>query len=116
MIRHIRPLYMKAHLNDKPVSKVLVDNGSTVNMTPSRMLEALGRRIFYLIDITMGSMTSLSTFSGEIPKILGVLHIDITMISMTSLSNFTREIAKTLGIFPINIILGSKTSLSSFCD
>ena len=30
MTRHIRPLYVGAHFNGKLVSKVLVDNGSTV--------------------------------------------------------------------------------------
>ena len=27
MIRHIKPLYVRAHLNGRPVSKVLIDNG-----------------------------------------------------------------------------------------
>ena len=26
MTRHIKPLYVKAHLNGRPVSKVLIDN------------------------------------------------------------------------------------------
>ena len=38
MTRHIRPLYVKEHFNGKPVSKVLVDNGSTVNVMSLRML------------------------------------------------------------------------------
>ena len=41
MTRHIRPLYVRAHFNGKPVSKVLVDNGSTVNVMPLSMLRAL---------------------------------------------------------------------------
>ena len=41
MIRHIKPLYVKACLNGKLVSKVLVDNGSEINMMPLRMLRAL---------------------------------------------------------------------------
>ena len=38
MERHIRPLYVRAHFNGKLVSKVLIDNGSTVNMMLLRML------------------------------------------------------------------------------
>ena len=41
MTRHIKPLYVRAHLNGKPVSKVLIDNGSTENVIPLRMLGAL---------------------------------------------------------------------------
>ena len=42
MTRHIGPLYVKAHFNGKSLSKVLVDNGSTVNIMPLRLLRALG--------------------------------------------------------------------------
>ena len=49
MMRHIRTLYVRAHFNGKPVSKVLVDNESTINMMPLRMLRALGRNIDDLI-------------------------------------------------------------------
>ena len=41
MTRHVRPLYVRVHFNGKPVSKVLVDNGSTVNVMSLRMLRAL---------------------------------------------------------------------------
>ena len=43
MTRHIKPLYVRAHLNGRPISKVLINNGSTVNVMPLRMLRALGR-------------------------------------------------------------------------
>ena len=48
--REIRSLYVRAHFNGKPVSKVLVDNGSTVNVMSLKMLRALGRNIDDLID------------------------------------------------------------------
>ena len=50
MTKHIRPLYVRAHFNGKPVSKVLIDNGSEVNVMPLRMLRALGRGIGNLIE------------------------------------------------------------------
>ena len=40
MKRHIKPLYVRVHLNGRPVSKVLIDNGSVVNVMPLRMLRA----------------------------------------------------------------------------
>ena len=85
MTRHIRPLYVRAHFNGKPVSKVLVDNGSAVNVMPLRMLKALGSGVGDLIEIEV----SVSAFNGEISKTLGLLPIDITVGSKTSLSAFS---------------------------
>ena len=84
MTRYIRPLYMRAHFNGKLVSKVLVDNGSTVNVMPLRMLRALGRNIGDLIE----TKVSVSAFIGEISRTLGILHVDITVGSKTSLLAF----------------------------
>ena len=50
MTRHIIPLYVRAHFNGKPMSKVVVDNGSTINVMSLRMLKALGRSIGDLIE------------------------------------------------------------------
>ena len=75
---------MRAHFNSKPISKVLVDNGSAVNVMPLRMLRALGRNIDDLIE---------------------------TKVFMSA---FTREISKTLGVLPIDISVGSKNSFSTF--
>ena len=51
MTRHIKPLYVRAHLNGRPISKILIDNGSVVNVMSLRMLRALGRSIRDLIEI-----------------------------------------------------------------
>ena len=84
MTRHIMPLYIKAHLNGKPVSRVLIDDGSTVNVIPSKILAMLGR-----------------TEEDLIPT-------DVTV------SAFTREVTKVLGVLPMQITVGSKTSLTAF--
>ena len=84
MTRHIRPLYVRAHFNGKPVSKVLVDNRSVVNEMPLRMLKTLGRGIGDLIETKM----SVLAFTGEISKTLGILLIDISVGSKASLSVF----------------------------
>ena len=49
MTSHIKLLYIRAHLNGIPVSKVLIDNGLAINVMPLRMLRALGRSISDLI-------------------------------------------------------------------
>ena len=82
--RHIRPLYVRLDFNGKLVSKVLVDNGSIVNVIPLRMLRALRRNIGDLIETEV----SVSPFTEEISKTLGVLLIDITMGNKTFLLTF----------------------------
>ena len=84
MMRHIKPLYVRAHLNGRPISKVLIDNGSTLNVMPLRMLRAPGRSISDLIET----------------KVVGF--------------SFIEEVSKTLGILPIYFTIGSKTALSAF--
>ena len=50
MTRHIKPLYVRAHLNGRLVSKALINNGSTVNVMPMRMLRDLEMSINDLIE------------------------------------------------------------------
>ena len=78
MMRHVKPLYVRAHLNGKSASKVLIDNGSTINVMPLRMLRALGRSVSDLKEI------------------------EVVMF------DFTREVSKTLEILPIYITIGAK--------
>ena len=82
MMRHIKPLYVRDHLNGRPISKVLIDNGSTINVMSLRMLRALRRSINDKIETEV----VVSTFTGEVSKTLGILPIDITIGSKTALS------------------------------
>ena len=84
MTRHIKPLYVRAHLNGRSMSKVLIYNGPEVNVMPLRMLRAMGRSISDLIE----TKVVVSAFTGEVSKTLGILPIDITICSKTSLSTF----------------------------
>ena len=84
MKRHIKPLYVRAYLTGRPVSKVLIDNGSAVNVMSLRLLKSLRRSINELIETEV------------------------------VVSTFTREVSKTLGILPIDITIGSKTALFAF--
>lgn len=67
MTRHIRPLYVSAHLNRKLVSKVLMDNGSAVNVMPFGMLKVVGRSVDDLIETEVAILGIIR----EISKTLG---------------------------------------------
>ena len=84
MIRHINALYVRAHLNGRPISKVLIDNGSTVNVMSLRMLRALERNISDMIETDV----TVPAFTGAVSKTLEILPIDITIGSKTALSAF----------------------------
>ena len=107
MTRHIKPLYVRGHLNGKPVSKVLIDNGSAVNVMPLRMLRALGRSNNDLIEIEV----VVSTFTGEISKTLGMLPLYITIGSKTTISAFLLMDS----IVNYNILLGRDLILANWC-
>ena len=50
MMRHIKPLYVRAYPNGRPVSKVLIDKGLAINVMPLRMLRALEISISDMIE------------------------------------------------------------------
>lgn len=61
MTKHLRPLYIKAHISGKPVSRVLVDNGAAVNILPLRMVRRLSKSEQDLIP----SEVSVTSFYGS---------------------------------------------------
>ncbi|CAL1403351.1 unnamed protein product [Linum trigynum] len=63
MLRHLRPLYIKAHIKNVSMSRVLVDNGVAVNVMPTRMLRKLGKSENELIptEVFVTSFNSGST-------------------------------------------------------
>ncbi|EEF38186.1 conserved hypothetical protein [Ricinus communis] len=61
MTKHIRPLYVKPHLNGRPFSRVLVDNSSAVNILPYKILNALGKK-----DESFGSGLNMAGRSLQI--------------------------------------------------
>ena len=40
---HLKALYMRGHINGKPISRMLVDGGAIVNLMPYSLYKKLGR-------------------------------------------------------------------------
>ncbi|GKV33998.1 hypothetical protein SLEP1_g42429 [Rubroshorea leprosula] len=55
MARHIRPLYINAHMDGTPISRVLVDNRAAVNVLPTCMLYKIGKSLDDLVHIEIHS-------------------------------------------------------------
>lgn len=43
MIRYLKPLYIKVHMEGQPINKVLVDNGMTINIISVGMMRRLNK-------------------------------------------------------------------------
>ena len=84
MTHHLKPYYIKVHINGSPVNKVLVDNGAAINILPYKMLSKLAKT-----------------------------EEDLTPSDM-AVNGFTGEPTITKGIIPIQVIVGSKVTTTAF--
>jgi hypothetical protein len=73
--QHMKPLYIKGHLDGKPVSRMLVDDGACVNIMSYAVFEKLGHSEGDLMKTNM----TLSCFSGEASNTKGVVTKELTV-------------------------------------
>ena len=73
MCQYLKPLYIKAHMDGKPVNRVLVDNGVVVNILPTSMLRKLLKTENDLIAMDV----FVSGFAGGATKMKGVIPIEV---------------------------------------
>ncbi|XP_073138879.1 uncharacterized protein [Henckelia pumila] len=72
------------HVNGHPISRVLIDNGSAVNILPLRVFKNLGKEESDLIPTEV----SVTTFTGEATKTIGVFLAEVLVGSKASISAF----------------------------
>jgi hypothetical protein len=58
---HLKALYMKGHINGKPISRMLVDGATIINLMPYSLLKKLGGSDEELIKTNM----TISGIGGE---------------------------------------------------
>jgi hypothetical protein len=73
MCQYLKPLYIKAHMDGKPVNRVLVDNGAVVNILPTSML----RKLLKIENDLIAMDVSVSGFVGGATKTKGVIPIEV---------------------------------------
>jgi hypothetical protein len=81
---HMRPLYIKGHIDGTPVGCIIIDGGASVSIMPVALFEKLGCREGDLRRTNM----SLSGFSGEPAEAKGIVSKEITIGSKTMPSTF----------------------------
>jgi len=73
---HLKALYMRGHLNGKPISRMLVDGGAIVNLMPYSLYKKLGRKDEELIKT---NMTVSGVGGGDPIGAKGVATMDLTV-------------------------------------
>jgi hypothetical protein len=96
---HLKALYMKGHINGKPISRMLVDEGAIVNLMSYSLLKKLGGSDEELIKT---NMTVSGVGGGEPMGAKGVISMELTIGSKTLATTFF--VAETQGNF--SLILG----------
>ena len=51
--RHLKALYVKSFVDGKPISKMLVDGGASVNLMPYTIFHKLGKGLGDLIETNL---------------------------------------------------------------
>ncbi|XP_070677860.1 uncharacterized protein [Malus domestica] len=85
-LRHLKPLYVTAHIEGYPVSKVFVDCGATVNI-----MKAIRRSNDELIP----SGITMSSFVGDKSQTKGVLPLTVNIAGRTHMTAFFVVDSKT---------------------
>ena len=97
--KHLKPLYVKGHINGSPVSRMLVDGGAVVNLVPYTVFKKLDKVDKELIKTNL----TLNGFGGsEQTEAKGVVSMELTIGSKTLATAFF--VADVQGNY--NIILG----------
>jgi hypothetical protein len=82
--QHLKALYMKGFVDGKPMSKMLVDGGASVNLMPYTTFRKLGKGPEDLIKTDM----MLKDFGGNVSKTRGAINVELTIGSKTLLTTF----------------------------
>ncbi|CAL8992839.1 unnamed protein product [Prunus brigantina] len=82
--RHLKLLYVSAHVEGVPISKVFVDCRATVNVLPCSLMKKLAKTKEDLIP----SDVIMSSFVGDKSKTVGVLPLKITVADHTRVAAF----------------------------
>src|SRR5688572_17221786 len=82
--QHMKALFLKGHVDGRPLTKLMVDGGAAVNIMPYAVLRKLGKSDD---DLTRTDMM-LKDFEGKVSNARGALCVDLTIGSKTLPTTF----------------------------
>jgi hypothetical protein len=77
--QHLKPLFIKGHIDGKPMDRILVDGGADGNIMPLSVFSKLNRKESELIKTNM----EIRGFSGELSAAKGVIFMELMVGSKT---------------------------------
>jgi hypothetical protein len=80
--QHLKPLYVRGHIDGKPISRMLIESGAAVNLMPYSIFKKLGREDNELIKTNL----TLNDVGGNPMEARGVISMELT-IGSKSLTN-----------------------------
>jgi len=84
-VNHVKPLYMRGHLDGRPISRMLVDGGAVVNVMSYSLFRKLGNVDEELVKTNM----TLAGVGGENPiEAKGIASMELTIGSKTIATAF----------------------------
>ena len=75
LTRHLKPLYIKAYIDGRPISQVLKDSGSIMNVILVGILRKLGKTQNDLKETNM----KITNFTRENTETLGFYIVELTV-------------------------------------
>jgi hypothetical protein len=73
MKNHLKPLFIRAKINNVGVNKVLIDGGATVNLMPHSLLRKIGK---FDTDLHTHNIV-LSNYEGKTGHLMSVIQVDV---------------------------------------
>jgi hypothetical protein len=83
-VNHLKPLFVRGHIDGIPIAKMLVDGGTTVNLMPYSLYRKLGKQDEKLIKTNM----TLSGVGDSSIKARGVTSVELTIGTKTLAAAF----------------------------
>jgi hypothetical protein len=77
-------LYIRGHINGKPISRMLVDGGAAVNLMPYSIFKKLGREDDELVKTNL----TLNDMGGSPMEARGVISMELTVGSKSLTTAF----------------------------
>jgi hypothetical protein len=96
--QHLKPLYIQGHIDGRLISRMLVDDGATINLMSYSVFKRLGREDDELVKTNL----TLNGVGGNPMEARGVVSMDLTMGSKSLTTAFF--IIKVQGNY--SVILG----------
>jgi hypothetical protein len=85
LINHLKPLFVRGHIDGIPIAKMLVDGGAAVNLMPYSLYRKLGKQDDELVKTNM-TLSDVGTDSSI--KARGVTSVELTIGTKTLAAAF----------------------------